>query len=270
MKGRSADIARDIDNQIAGETVDSMLNRLDRFAVPEPGQAETEALIAYLRPLMPKPSPAPTARFRDVALMEPRSSMLRALVPQVRLFRPVWWLGSLLVVLMSLGLAEPLAAEGIPLSALAPLLIIAGVGYAFGSLRGGALELELSCPITPAQAALGRMLVVLGYGLALGAATALVYGGPALPLLLGWCASLLFFAGLMLALTVFTGTSGAAALSLLVWGAQLLFRETRLTLFVQPDAPGWLHVQLVALAAGGLLLPFALFRSRLLVRREDR
>lgn len=270
MKGQSADIARDIDHQLPVETVDTMLNRLDRFAVPEPGPAETEALIAHLRPLMPQPSAPTAARFRDVALVEPRSSMLMALLPQVRLFRPIWWLGSLLAVLLSLGLAGPLAAEGIPLTAVAPLLIIAGVAYAFGSLRGGALELELSCPITPAQAALGRMLVVLSYCLALGALAALVHGGPALPLLLGWSASLFFFAGLMLALTLFTGTNGAAALSLLVWGAQLLFRETRLTLYAQPGAPGWVQVQLAALAVGVLLLPAALARSRLLVRRGDR
>lgn len=269
MKRHADEIGADIDRKIPPETLERMLTRLDRFAVPEPGPAETEALIARLRPLMPQPAQASSPRFRDVALAPPRASMLRALLPQVRLFRPVWWAGSLGAVLLSLLLAGPLSAEGIPLSALAPLLIIAGIAYGFASLRGAALELEISCPVTPAQAALGRMLVVLSYCLALGAATALAYQGPVVPLFLSWCAGLSFFAGLVLLLTLVTGTSGAIALSLLVWATQLSLRKHWTTLFADPGAPGWAPVQVAALALGVVMLAYALSRRGLLLKGDD-
>ena len=269
MKRQAGEIAQDIDRQIPEETLEHMMARLDRFAVPEPGPAETEALIAHLRPLMPPPAPAAAPRFRDVALAPPRPSMLRTLLPQIRLFHPVWWLGSLGAVLVALLVAGPLAAEGIPLSSLSPLLIIAGIAYGFASLRGAALELELSCPITPAQATLGRILVVLGYCLGLGALVALAYRGPAVPLFLAWCAALVFFAGLVLALSLVTGTGGAIALSLLVWAAQLLLRKSWPTLFTAPSSPGWMTIQTAALLAGGLMMTFAFSRRGLLLKRED-
>lgn len=260
MKRSTEEVAHDLDGQIASAVLAPVLDRLDDWAVPEPGPAETEALIASLRPLLPAPAQQkrPTARFRDTALEAPRASILRALLPQLHVFHPAWWAGSLLAVLLCLALAAPLAAQSVPVSALAPVLVIAGLICSFQTLRGSALELELSCPITPAQAILSRMLVVLGYNLVLGCLAALFYGGPVLMMLLAWCASVLLFAGLVLGLTMYTDTTTAAVIATGVWVAQLLLRQTRLTLYSLPDSGGWVPLQLAALAAGLVVLALTL------------
>ena len=271
---------------------EAVLARLATHLVPLPTAADTEALIDRLRPLLPQPAPR---RFRDFGLSrEPVALLLRA---QLQHFRPAWWLASLAFVLLGLLAGPSLAARGLSPAVLAPPLVIGGVLYGFRSLRGAALEIELSCPVTPAQVALGRMLVPLLYYLVLGAVAILpvpglagALSGAVLPgqalvagstqgavpaptgvfpepayaqLFLGWTAALLLFAGLMLTLTLYVGTATAAGLATVLWGLLCALHTVRLSPFALPAGPRWTPVQLALLALGLLLLATGLYRRRL-------
>jgi len=262
VKRPAREVANDLDNRIDAEVLSQVFDRLDDYAIPEPAPVDTDRLIAAIRPLMPPVARPASSRFRSYALERPGLPLWRALLPQMRLFHPAWWLGSLAVLMVGLLVAGPLAADGWPVSILAPALVIGGVAYSLRTLRGGGLEIELACPITPAQAILARMIVVLVYNTALGGICALAMPGPALALLLPWCASLTFFAGLTLALTTLTETTPAVALSLMVWGGLILLRATRLTLFATSVEGGGTLAQVGALVAGLALAAYALAGSR--------
>lgn len=237
-----------------------LIDRLAAHAVPEPSAQETEALIARLRPLVPRRR---ASRFRPAGMTaEPESILLAHLTAQARLFRPVWWLSSLLLVLGGLALAGPLSDLGLSLAVLAPVLVMAGLAYGFRTIRGGALELELSCPVTPVQMILSRLLVLLGYNFLLGLLAVLTLGAPGL-LLLSWTACLFLFTGLMLSLTLYMGTTAAVVGSLTLWGLQLLMADVGLSLFALPGSRFWLPMQFSALALGLLLVGLAVLSGRL-------
>lgn len=259
MKRQADEIAHELDDQIDADLLNQVFQRLDGYAIPQPGPADTDRLIEAIRPLMPsaQAAGAPARRFRSYGLERPGMSLLRTLAPQLRLFHPLWWVLSVIVLVAGV-IAE---GQGLPLAALAPALAVGGLAYSLGTLRGGALEMELACPVTPGQVVLARTVVVLGYHLVLGlvAAAVLPNGGLAL---LGWCASLFFFAGLMLALTLMADTTVAAALTLAVWAAQMVLRGTRLTLFSAPGDGRWVLLQVAALAAGLAMAAYTLWGAR--------
>lgn len=256
MKRPASEIAEELCDQIDPQEAAEVLGRLDLFMAPELPTQATEALISRLRPLVPRPRPR---RFRAYGLdREPVLSLLHYLTTQARLFPWYWWLLSLGAVLAGL-LAESFLAEySLSLSAAAPLLVIGGVLTGFRFLKGGALLIELSCPVTPVQIILSRLIVMLGYYLVLGAGLAMFSGSGALKLLLAWCAALFLFTGLMLLLTTLAGTAPAAIAALCLWGAQVLMRDKGLSLFMPSDAAAWLPLQLTAALLGAVLLLLAL------------
>jgi len=265
------------DAGLTAAEAEAVLNRLAGHLVPQPTTAETAALINRLRPLLPRPA---ARRFRTSGLSrEPLAHFLRT---QLHHFRPLWWLASLGFVLLGLGAGSFLADWGLSPAVLAPPLIIGGVLYSFHSLRGAALELELSCPVTPAQVALGRILVPLLYCLVLGALPVLagtITSGPAvlvapapafLPsailavrLFLGWAAALFLFAGLMLTLTLHFGTYTAAGLSTALWAGLAGLHRLPLSPFSLSHGALWTPLQVGGLTAGLLLLCAALRGDRL-------
>lgn len=253
MKRRAAEIAHELDDHFRPDEVEGLLNRLAAYQAPEPSPGETERLLAHLRPLVPRHQPR---RFREVGMTaQPVSVFVEYLLSQRMHFRPVWWLLSLLIVALGFVVEPILADGGIPLSALAPVLAIGSVAYGFRSLKGAALEIELSCPVTPAQIFLSRLLVIMSYYLVLGAGLAAVAGGSSVRLLFGWSAALVLFTGLMLILTVHLGMAMGTILTLLLWVGQLMVRTHQFSLFAWPGGAGWLTTQMIALAAGlGLLV----------------
>lgn len=246
-------IATDLGERIPRDVLVHIADRLDEYVIPEPGPDETAALLAAILPRFAAQRKRPV-RFRDSALEPPRATILRALIPQLRTFHPAWWVGSLLTLVACLALSKQLGAAAVTPAILAPPLVVTGIACGLRTLRGGALEMELSCPVTPIQAILSRMLVVLVYLVGLGFCVAFLGVGSSASLLLAWCASLLLFAGLMLFLTMRVDSTMAGVVSAMLWAVQLLFRQTRLTLFSLPGTAGWVQLQIGALVCGLALL----------------
>lgn len=260
MTRNREDLIRELSADLGPGAAEHLLDRLVSHTVPEPSAQETDVLIARLRPLLPRHQ---VRRFRpDGLTQDPGAILLAHLAAQTRLFRPVWWLGSLLLVLAGLILAEPLASGGLSLAVLAPVLVMAGLAYGFRTIRGGALELELACPVTPVQMILSRLLILLGYDFLLGVLAGLTIGAPGL-LLLSWTACLLLFTGLMLALTLCLGTTAAVVGALSLWGLQLLLVERGLSLFTLPGAGLWMPMQVGAMALGLILVALSVLSDRL-------
>lgn len=266
MKRRWTDLIQELDGELDPRDAEALLTRLDGHAVPGPSAADTDALIDRLRPLTPRPRPR---RFRETGLT--REPLALFLATQVHHFRPVWWLASLAFVLLGLAAQPALAREGLSVAALAPALVIGGVAYAFRSLKGTALELELACPVTPAQVSLSRILVPLLYYLLLGALPALA-GGEAGRLLLTWTATLLLFTGLMLSLTLYLGSLAASLAALVLWSILGSMHILWVSPFNLEGNPFWLPMQVVALLAGAALLLHALAPGRVyrLIERGSR
>lgn len=247
------DLMDELRPEMGPDEAQRLADRLAAHQAPELPRGATLALINRLRPLVPRPRPA---RFRQSGLTrQPALMLLVHLHGQARLFRPIWWLGSALMMAVSLLLAPVLAQEGLTLAAAAPPLVIAGMVYGFRSLRGSTLELELSCPITPGQVVLGRILILTLYCGTLGALAIFLSGGSG-HLFFSWVTALIFFTGLMLTLTAYVGTATAVVGALLLWCFQLPLARYGYSLFAAPDLPLWLPMQVGALALGvALLLP---------------
>jgi hypothetical protein len=257
MPHRRTDLLDELSGELDPTEAEALFARLEAHAVPEPTTAETDALIDRLRPLTPRPRPR---RFREVGLT--REPLALFLATQAHHFRPAWWLASLAFVLMGLAAQGVLAARGLSVAVIAPALVIGGVAYAFRSLRGAALELELACPVTPAQVTLSRILVPLGYYLLLGALPALSAGEGG-RLLLSWTAALFLFTGLFLTLTLYMGPLAASVVALVAWGALIGLHLHGLSPFSLAPNPLWTPMQVGALVAGLLLLLHALAPGRI-------
>lgn len=156
--------------------------------VPEPAMAETDRLVAALAPFLP----AADSRFGgELAAAWAGAGggwlagTLAAVSPQVRLLRRPFWIASAAVVAAGLPLLDPglRAVLGIDLTYAAFLVITApalaalGVAYAFRSAGTGRAEVELACPLTPAQLVLGRLFWVAAYDAALLAAASVASAG---------------------------------------------------------------------------------------------
>lgn len=222
-----------------------------------PDEFDAELARRLERFTAPAPDPADTA-----ALVEPLAATLGWLTAQVHLFHPAFWAASALLLLVGVLVLSAAAGTGLPqaLAVVAPLPAALGVAYAFRTATGSSAELELACPISPVQVALGRTVLVLGYNLALGipAAWAPRWLAPATApalgaLLLGWLAPLLL-TGLTLCLTALVGVYPGVGGGLAVWALQVLWLARpdwadpmrRLALCRSPADEGWLATQLGA------------------------
>ncbi len=186
------------------------LARLTSWVAPTPTAADTARLLARLEPLLPAPSPVRQAlRAQRVNRRSEPAAFLTTALAQVELVRPAFWLTSaaftglgLLIALFSVHINQVLV-----LRAVGPLLAVLALSDVLRGLRLRVLELELSCPLSPARLILARLVVALGYDLGLGILMSLALGVSAaqtpLPaLVLHWLAPLLLVAGVALLLSV--------------------------------------------------------------------
>lgn len=222
-----------------------VLDALGAYSAPEPPPGAAEALVERLRAYVP--APPPTRRFRAEGLAAaPAELALGAMLGQARVLPWTWWAASALV-----ALALPVLARlvGIAPALLFPPLVAASTAYAFRELGSPAMEIELTCPVRPAQVIIVRMMLVLGWIAGLGLLpTLLVAGGAGGAALAAWAAGLLLCGGAALLLTLWAGSWGGLILALGAWVGWLGWRVGQ----TQPLPP--LGISNGAAAAAGLAL----------------
>jgi hypothetical protein len=195
------------------------MSRLAEWQTPQPTAVDTARLLAQLaeaQALAPKPAQTP---IRQSIRSERRRRgyglrwLLAVAWTQVSLFGAGFWLASALVTVagavatLGIGAAEPVRSpitQAFLLRASGPLLAYLGTVVAFRGVRERTLECELACPPSPLQLTIARLMIVLGYDVALGLALTLtLWAGGAvqvLTLTLAWFMPLLLVAGLALLL----------------------------------------------------------------------
>lgn len=260
------ELTSEIEAELTEESLDLLLTKLDLWQAPAPTPESTQRLIEQLRPLVPAPKPE---RFRATGLSrEPLLTFLASLLLQARLLGRVWWIGTALALPGGYLLALSLKGTGISPAIIAPPLVILGLLWALAPMRGAALQVELTAPVTPAQVLLGRVMVSTGTHLLLGGLLWLLLGAPG-ALLLPWTAALFLFSGLTLLLTLYAGTLTALAFASGIWGTQFVGVGREFSLFAAPlaDRPS---VQLIALGVGLGLIAWSIGRAPLhrLIGRE--
>jgi hypothetical protein len=204
------------------------VRRLSEWQAPRPSPADTQRLLVRLATALPALSPVRQAirahRQRQGAGVRWLLATARI---QVSLFGPAFWLVSALVTLLGAGvvLSKVLPDQGLLLRASGPFLAYLGTSIAFRGTTARALECELVCPPSAVQLALARLVVVLGYDVALGLALSLALwvGGTeqVAALMLSWFMPLLLVAGLALVLSLRLSIQVAASLAYGGWLAAL-------------------------------------------------
>lgn len=244
------------------------LGRLASWAAPAPTAMDTARLLTQLESLLPPPSLVRQAlRARRTERGGELTAFLDTALAQVELVRPAFWLTS--AALTGLGLVIALLAvhhsQALILRVMGPLLAVLALTQALRGLRLRVLELELSCPLSPARLILARLVIVLGYDLGLGLLMSVVLGAGAgqtpLPaLVLHWLAPLLLVAGVALLLSSRLRSDLALTLTYSGWLALLA-----LTVNEGPDGPLSIVLttgEAVLALLGLILLGVALLRLR--------
>lgn len=227
------------------EALAPVLERLSEWQAPVLSEADTQRLLSVLLPLLPDagtPSTLPVREIRATlhhGLAQTRSRLswfFELSLLQGMMVRPSFWLASAFIsALGMLAMVFSLPTNGaFVLRLLGPLLAALGVSAAFRSVRLNMLEIELSCPISPLRLTLVRLVLVLGYDIALGLLVSLTLvlvnvpaSGSGLLLLVmvtvgHWLAPLLLVAGLALILSLRLTVETAAALAYAGWLAVLV------------------------------------------------
>lgn len=175
MKQRTDEWMQDLDGQMSTGELEAILARLDVAVAPEPAPDQTRELVARLRPLVPRGGPASDARFRAEGLEPPLFTLFRCLILQARVFfRPLWWLASLAAVAAGLLAAPALAELAFPVSALAPVMVIAspldigrraaagaGGGEAAGPRHAGGAHPGRRLPVPDGGGVHGMLIAVM-------------------------------------------------------------------------------------------------------------
>jgi hypothetical protein len=141
----------------------------------------------------------------------------------VRVLRPAFWLVSACIALagLSFELASVPLDRVLLIRALSPLLVYLGITSALRGVHLHTLESELGCPNSVVQLTVARIVVVLGFDVALGLLLSIPVwlGGSdsALAVTLYWLAPLLLVAGLALVLSLYLDVKIAAGIAYAVW-----------------------------------------------------
>jgi hypothetical protein len=197
------------------------VQRLSDWQAPQPDPADTQRLLARLSTELTVISPVRQAirEYRERQI----SFLLATARAQIGLFRLQFWLlsGFITAIGAAVVLSKVLPDEVVVLRASGPLLAYLGTIVAFRGRRSRVLELELVCLPSPLQLVVARLVIVLGYDVALGLALSLALwasgSGQVLMLTLSWLMPLLLVAGLALLLSLRLSVEAAATLAYASW-----------------------------------------------------
>lgn len=204
------------------------LHRLSEWPMPQPSSSDTRRLLARLMTELPMPS---LVRQSIREYRQRRHSSFSLLLAtaraQVSLFGLGFWLVSALITLLGVGLvlSKVFPDQGVILRASGPLLAYLGTIIAFRGRGARVTELELVCLPSPLQLTIARLVIVLGYDVALGLSLSLALWaggtGHVLALTLSWLMPLFLVAGLALLLSLRLSVPAAASLAYGIWLAIL-------------------------------------------------
>ena len=245
-------------NAAPAPAVQRALRALRTAPAPDPGPAHLSTVLAAVHAAQDQAAAADLLPGNG-----PRAGTSASLLAALRSQLPVvglpFWLACALVIALGVFIGnlwlQPLVS---PLLLTAPPLAALGVGYAFRALDAGMAELERACPIRPVELALSRLLLVVGFDLALAlllmpwnTGAPLVSGGD-IGLILDWLAPLLLCSGVSLLGTqrygVLAGTLGGLSLWGVYVGLHVLVGQGVLALSVLQGLVVW-----GLFLAGGLL-----------------
>jgi hypothetical protein len=142
---------------------------------------------------------------------------------QISMLHPLFWLLSAgIVAVGAIALSSDTSLnQAFLLQSLGPLLAYLGAWLAFRGMGLRVLECEMACPPSLVQMTLARLVIVLGYDLALGLGMSWVVSAHArlgLALVLGhWLTPLLVVIGLALALSEWLTIAWSATLAYAAW-----------------------------------------------------
>ncbi len=194
-------------------------------------------------------------------------SFLAMVASQVQVIRPEFWALSLTIatlglLVLSRGLQASLA---LALWLVGPLLALLAVHVAFAGPAGRMIEIELACPPSPTRLVVARLVVVLGYEIAVMLLVSVGLAGlgggePFFTVLTHWLAPMFLVAGLELILGTRLLWLKSGGLAYLIWVGMVLFLAN------VPEQAGvhlLLNLELWLLPAGLILLAVAVgsFRS---------
>ena len=208
---------------------------LESDVMPDPGQEDVARLLEALEPCLP----VHTAPRRP----RPPLGWLRLVRSQFVLFESSFWLSGALVLLLGLFITTIDGHELLPLAfvMLSPLLVAAGVAYAFRPETRTLGELERLTATTTAELLYARLALVLAFNLLI--ALLLLFliwlEGPQVllwRLVLAWLGPMLALTGLALFTTVRWGSLVSSLLPFGLWGSMVLL--------------GWREALLHHIAAG--------------------
>lgn len=196
--------------------------------------ADNQRLLAALAPSLPQRSAVRQAiRERYARRRGALDSLLDTARVQVSILRPSFWLLSAAITLLGAYLElSPWNGDGIFfLRALGPLLVYLSISTIFRGMGLHTLECESTCPPSAVQLAIARLVIVLGYDIALGLCLGLALwlhgqsgaGGEVsfLAVTLHWLMPLLLVAGLALVLSLRLPIAVASGIAYLSWLAVL-------------------------------------------------
>ncbi len=231
------------------------LSLVASVAVPEPTPVETASLVGMLE-------------LELVSRRAPRVQITQELIAdlaiaraQLLIFPLDFWIASVLVMLIGVGLIalglDP--SRSLIFYLVGPLLAYIGMQGAFSSASARVAELELATPISPRRLTLARLVVMLGYQVAVGVVLSvflwLSEGGALLALTSTWLMPLLLASGLTLILSVRMPVYRAATIVYAVWMLVVL-AGWRLH---GPDISVGLPIEAAMGAAGLILISTAVF-----------
>lgn len=210
------------------------------------------------------PTPATSAqRSARPPVAREMATLLHVLLRQPRLIHRGIWVASTIAMLVTTVYAAALWAPHGP-SALAiflPAIAAGGMAFLYGPEADPALEVTLATPTSPRVMLLCRVVLLLGYDLALAfAATALVtmlHGEPPATLITTWLGPLALLSASSLLISLMFGPIIAATGAFAVWLAQ--FFQLDATYAVRlTSAPFW-QTNLLTLTLAAFILFLAVF-----------
>lgn len=211
-----------------GETeareTEQVLGRLAAWRAPAPTGADTAALVSRLQAVVAAPPP------RKAPIQSELTIMLAAARAQLMVLPLTLWLGSAVVMVIGVALVglglDP--SRSLVLYLVGPTLAYLGVRSGFRGSALGTTEVELSCPATPRQLVIARLVVVLGYQVAAGIVLSLpiwLWNQTAVfAVTADWLAPLLLAFGAALVLSLRFSVSAAAAVVYTAWMLVVLLR----------------------------------------------